>query len=546
MQLALPALTRHDGPGLIAELVAQARLRAGADASPAARREALLATLEGWTPNASEREVCADGYDVPGMAYEALISGAERRDAGQFATPNYAADLMAAWLLREPVDLLLDPGVGSGRLLYRAGLRENGPETFLGLDTDRLVVELARRNLKWRGLADRAEVRVADFFASVPERPDAITCNPPYSRHHSLSNEAKASIHDGLEQRLGVRFSRLAALHALFFVRAIEVGRPGARIAFITPGDWLDTAYGRKVKQWVLEHATVDALVFFPEDALPFGGSVMSSAVITFVRKHQASGGTTVTTKTRVVRLPHQPPVVEDVLAAATGVGEHSLRVEEVELTPSGKWSRPAPKRNGGVALSELARVRRGIATGSNGFFVVSDATRRQWKLPLDELRACVTSPRAFDGLEIRKADFDALAEKSPRWIIACWREDAECEESPLGAYLRHGRALGVPDGYLASRRKPWHGLDRREPPAILWPYFNRARLRFVRNRADALPLNTWLGVEPHEDVDADRLWRALNDPLTMEHLVASRRSYAGMTKLEPAELGEVSVRWRA
>jgi hypothetical protein len=35
--------------------------------------------------------------------------------------------------------------------------------------------------------------------------------------------------------------------------------------------------------------------------------------------------------------------------------------------------------------------------------------------------------------------------------------------------------------------------------------------LRFVRNRADALPLNTWLGIEPHDDVDGDHLWRVLN-----------------------------------
>ena len=373
-----------------------------------------------------------------------------------------------------------------------------------------------------------------------------MTCNPPYSRHHSLPAEAKASIHEGFEKRLQVRFSRLSALHALFFVRAIEISAPGARIAFITPGDWLDTSYGRKVKQWVLEHATVESLVFFPEDALPFGGSVMSSAVVTLVRKHiDIAASATSATRTRVVRLPHKPPPVEEVLAAIEGRAGHSLSVEDVELSASVKWSRPAPKRNGGTPLSKLARVRRGIATGNNEFFVVSEATRRKWKLPLDELRPCASSPRAVEGLEITREHLDMLPTTASRWVLACWRPEAEAEESALGTYLRHGRKLGVPDGYLASKRKPWHGLDRRTPPAILWPYFNRTRLRFVLNRAQALPLNTWLGIEPHDDVDADRLWRALNEPRTMENLLAVRRSYAGMTKLEPAELSEVSVSWR-
>lgn len=532
-----------DGPALIAELVKRTQARAGKDSDPDARRDALLMELEGWTPDTQELTVCADGYDVPGAAYETLLSGAERRDAGQFGTPHYAADLMAAWLLREPVRLLLDPGVGSGRLLYRAGIRKQPPERLLGLDTDPLAVELARRNLTWRGLGEQAEVRKADFFAELSERPDAVICNPSYARHHALPATVKAAIHEGFEQRLGVRFSRLAALHALFLVRAVELCAPDARIAFITPGDWLDTSYGRAIKKWVLSQASVEGLVLFPENALPFGSSVMSSAAITFLRKHAGADGSERINKARVIRLPDELPPVDEVLTALAGDREHPLALNGVELTASAKWSRPAPKRNGGTPLSDLARVRRGIATGKNDYFVLSEATRRKWDLPLDELRPCVPNPRAVKGLEL--ADLDDLSETAPRWVLACWRPAAEDENSPLGAYLRHGRQLGIPHGYLSSNRKPWYGLDKRQPPAILWPYFNRARLRFVRNRGGALALNTWLGVEPHEDVDADKLWRFLNEPRTLEAFRASRRSYAGMSKLEPSELGAVLVPWK-
>lgn len=534
-----------DGPALIAELIERALALAGENADASARREALLSVLGAWELDAHEMALCADGHDVPGSAYEALLSGAERRAAGQFATPHYAADLMAAWLLREPVELLLDPGVGSGRLLYRAALHERAAERLLGLDTDPLAVDLAQRNLAWRGL-ERSEVRVADFFSELPEHPDAVICNPSYARHHALPADMKAAIHDGFERRLGVKFSRLAALHALFLVRTVEVCAPGARIAFITPGDWLDTAYGRAIKKWILSQAQVEGIVLFPEDALVFGGSVMSSAAITFLRKHDdgafaragASPG-----KTRVVRLPHDPVPVERVLAALTSDGSYGLSTKEVELTASGKWSRPTPKSNGGTPLSELARVRRGIATGCNSFFVLSEATRREWGLPLDELRPCASSPRAVKGLEVMS--LEGLADNAPRWVLACWRPEAEHEHSPLGAYLRRGRELGIPDGYLASKRKPWHGLDKRQPPDILWPYFNRARLRFVRNHARALPLNSWLGIEPHEHVDADVLWRLLNEPTTLQAFLACRRSYAGMSKLEPSELSEVRVPWR-
>lgn len=517
-------------------------------------RSAFAGVLDTLQLSAAELGVWADGVDVIGTAYQSLLTGAERRNAGQFQTPFWVADLMAGWLLREPVSLLLDPGVGAGRLLFRAGIRADAPARLLGLDLDPVSCIMARSNLALRDLSERAEIRQANFLLDeLPERPDAVTCNPPYSRHHAIAAEVKAAVHDGFTDRLGERFSRLAALHALFLVRAIEIAAPGARIAFITPGDWLDTNYGRSIKNWVLKKVHVDALVFFPEGALPFGETVMSSAVVTLLHKHskadsaegipEADADSVTPWPTRVLRLPAKLPAVEDALAAVTGEGKTRLRVDEMNLTAAEKWSRPVKVRTTGTPLSELATIRRGIATGNNQFFVLSEQDRIKWRLPVEVLRPCVTSPRAVDGLEVES--LDALGDDVPRWVLACWNADAEHEDAPLGAYLRYGRDVGAADSYLASRRVPWYGLDRREAPDILWPYFNRDRIRFVRNRAGALALNNWLGITPHADVESDRLWRLLNEPASLDAVIAVRRSYAGMTKLEPRELADLRLRWR-
>lgn len=506
--------------------------------------ELVLGELRVRTP---DRAAWADGADVLGAAYEILVPAAERRAAGQFQTPLWAADLMAAWLLREPVRLLLDPGVGAGRLLFRAAGRARPPKRMLGLDTDPLACAMASINLRMRGLAGRAKVRQANFLLDeLPEEPDAISCNPPYSRHHAIAAEAKTAIHDRFERDLGVKFSGLSALHALFLVRAIEVASPGARIAFITAGDWLETNYGRAIKTWVLDHAHVEGLVLFSDGALPFGRKVKSSAGITLLRKHEDGDAPAARPRTRVVRLPCDLPPVEEALAAIASEQPASLPAKEVELTPAVKWSRPrrVTRRTNGTPLSELARIRRGIATGHNRFFVISEADRHEWGLPVDELRSCLATPRLVDGLEV--GDLGALEDNVPRWLLSCWRPDAEREHSPLGAYLRHGRELGAADTYLGSNRTPWHGLERREPPAILWPYFNRHRLRFIRNRTAALVLNNSLGIEPVEGVDSDELWELLNHTRTLTAVRRAGRSYAGMTKLEPKELGVVRVEWRA
>lgn len=481
----------------------------------------------------------SDGVDVLGTAYEALVPGAARRAAGQFQTPFWAADLMAGWLLQEPAHLLLDPGVGAGRLLFRASQRPEGrPGRYLGLDVDPTCLAMARLNLALRE-ASPADLRQANFLLdTVSETPDAIICNPPYSRHHAIPGEEKAAIHDGLASRLSLRVSRLAGLHVLFLVRALEIAAEGARIAFITPAEWLDVNYGRAVKRFVLDHAHVEGLIVFQDDHLFFDGA-LTTAAITLLRKGAAGDQ-----PTRILHLPTELPDVERVLAGLRGEGD--LTVVEAQLDHSQKWSRRSGAPARGRPLGELARVRRGIATGCNEFFVISEATRRDRELSTADLRPCITSPRIVDGTELTREDLDGLPAEQPRWALDCRNPETETAPTPLGRYLRWGRRkLRAHAGYLARTRATWYALERRGASPILFTYMNRQNPRFIRNRAGAVALNTFLAVEPREGVDPDALCRALNEPAFLRHVADARRGYGGgLWKLEPKELEALRLPW--
>lgn len=486
-------------------------------------------------------EPWADGVDVIGTAYEKLVTGAERRPRGQFQTPFWAADVMASWLLSEPAELLLDPGVGAGRLLFRAlKAGRHFPEKMLGLDLDPLSLAMARLNVELRDPTDRAKLslRRRDFLTgSLAERPDAITCNPPYSRHHSIPRAQKEAIHAGFESRLGQRFNRLAGLHVLFLVRALEVARPGARIAFITPADWLDVGYGQSVKRFVLERAYVESIVLFDEGHLFFEGA-MTSAAITFIRKEPSAGRAT-----RIVRLTRELPPRPQVLAAVKGTGA-ALSVEEVELVGERRWGRLHREATEGTRLGEIARVRRGLATGCNRFFSLSEETRKRFKIDETDLRPAIVSPRLVSGTELTRSVLEALPDDQSRWVLD--RRDAEAEKgrSPIARYLRWGRKnLNADKGYLASNRKPWFALEKRGDCPILFSYMNRENPRFIRNRSEAVPLNTFLIVEPKNGIDPDELCVALNSQFVRDQLAHDRRNYGGgLWKLEPREVEELKV----
>lgn len=521
---------------LISALVTQAQgLADGGD--PERLRSAFARVLDELRIPEGERASWSDGADILGGAYERLLSGEQRRAAGQFFTPLWAGEVMAGWLLSEPRRLLLDPGCGSGALLIAAARRRGrGKAKLLGIERDPLALRMAELNRTLREI-EGCEVRLGDFLLDpLQARSDAIICNPPYSRHHEIPPAEKAAIHDGFERRLGLRLSRLAALHVLFLIRALEVCEDGGCLAFITPSDWLDVSYGSKVKRFLLEQAHVEGVVLLEAEHLFFDG-VLTTAGIWLIRKGRQAGA-----RTRIVRLGRDLPQPEAVLAALRGAG--GIPIKEIPLGEHPKWSRPTMRRRRGARIRDVARIRRGIATGCNRFFVLSEERRRELGIPRSQLRACVISPRLLSASELRQEDLETLPEDVPRWALDC-RDPAEEErDSPLGAYLRWGKQeLRAHAGYLAQRRSPWFALERRGDCPILFTYFNRARPRFVRNYARAIPLNTWLIVEPAEGIDPDTLFAVLSNPSVTGQFEQAARVYGGgLWKLEPSELGEISL----
>jgi len=496
-------------------------------------RAALAGVLE-HLDVASGHPAWADGRDVIGEAYERLVPTATRRPLGQFCTPLWAGRPMADWLMAGAPDVLLDAGCGSGSLLIAAdSARGAQPTRLVGVDRDPLALTMAATTRDLRGMRDLTLQRRDFLLDDLDVRPSAIICNPPYTRHQDLPSETKAQVHDGLIDRLGLRLSRLASLHVLFLVRAVEIAAEDARIAFLTPAQWLDTNYAQAVKKWILERAHVEALVTFPVEDRVFNHAV-TTAGVTLIRMGAAPPGH----HTRIVRLgtTKQP---ETELRKALVEGGRS-----VTLQSNGRWSRTrTPRTSGGVALSEVADVHRGIATGHNAFFVLSEQRRRELELEQAHFLPCIASPRHFSGTILRAEDFDDMDDTVPRWLLAL---DRVPNSAAMIRYLRGGREhLDVRGRTLVQQRmkagRRWFQVERSIDAPILFRYLNASPARFVRNAAGAAPLNNWLVVQPHDGIDVDRLFGALSKAGEHTSLREDSRHYGkGLWKLEPRELREI------
>ena len=511
-----------------------ARVRAAArDDSSAAVKSALIEVLTDLDVS-EDHAAWTDGRDVIGAAYERLVAGRLRRRLGQFFTPLAIGRVMARWALAANPDLLLEPGCGSGSLLAAAANERTTVARMLGIDVDPFAIAMAAANRDVRGIKS-LELRIGDFLVdNMDERPEAVLCNPPYTRHHALDGSYKAAIHRGFERRLGRRFSQLASLHVLFLVRALEVSSDNARLAFITPSHWLDMNYAREVKKVVLGQAHVEAILSFATDH-PVFEHALTTASITLISKGVEDGST------RVIRADSSSA---DALAAQLEDPEVG---ERVFLTSSRKWSRlnTPSEAASKLRLGDFARIRRGVATGFNSFFVLSERQRRDLQLDASSVRPCVASPRHFAVDQIDLAVLDSLPDTTARWLL---RPTQQRQRGPLARYLDHGdRVLGVRERRIVKQREQagrrWFEVEADVTAPILFTYFNRSRARFVRNRAEAVPLNTWLVIEPKAGVDPDALFDLLRSDEVSERVSDDRRIYGkGLWKLEPSELKDLPL----
>jgi adenine-specific DNA-methyltransferase len=470
-----------------------------------------------------------DGHDVIGAAYERVLHGRDRRALGQFFTPLSIGRAMATWLLADQPRLLLDPACGSGSLLAAAAHERSGPTKLVGIDVDPLAIAMASVNGTLRQVAE-LELHAQNFLTeAVGDLPDAIICNPPFTRHQELTATEKRAIHEGFKRRLGLEISQLASLHVLFLVRALEVSAEDARLAFITPAHWLDRNYGRAVKRFLLERARVEASVQFPAHHLVFEHAVTTAAV-TLIRKRTDHGRLA---RTRFVRAASISR--DDILHAFTADAEAT----HVQLSSTEKWSRvERRRRQRATTLEEVARVRRGAATGCNQFFVLSDEDRRLHALNWCCLRPCVASPRWFVGEEIDDVTLANLPAAAPRWLLCPSRARLG---GPLERYLQRAARLGVHERHLVKQRvkagRPWWEVEAAFAAPILFTYLNRSRPRFVRNRAGAIPLNNWLVIEPLNGINADGLFATLKAASDVALRTHAREYGNGLWKLEPSEL---------
>jgi len=480
---------------------------------------------------------------------DTLKTAQERNKWGQFATPPELALSIARYarsLLEGKPVRFLDPAIGTGSF-YSALLQAFPPgriEAATGIELDPIFSQAAAALWGNTGL----RIVTGDFTEQrLPsQRFNLILTNPPYVRHHHLAASQKDRLRQQLARSLTFDVSGLAGLYCYFLLLCHDWMEDGGLAVWLIPSEFMDVNYGAALRRYLTERVTLLHIHRFCPTDVQFTDALVSSAVVVFCK------------------LP--PPPDHAARFSFAGPIERPQKEAMVPLETL-RWSRKWTQFPGGAAasdhgeltLGDIFSIKRGLATGANSFFILTEADAQELALPQHFLKPILPGPRHLTG-DIIEALSSGVPDVSPRlYLLDCSEPEERIRTAwpRLYEYLQRGRSQNIHTTYLTSRRTPWYSQEQRPPAPFLCTYMGRANngkhpFRFLWNRSQATAHNVYLMLYPQgrlrdaliaqPEIQA-RVFEALKR-IKPSELVSEGRVYGGgLHKVEPKELAQIPAR---
>jgi adenine-specific DNA-methyltransferase len=454
---------------------------------------------------------------------------------------EYAVSLLSTNEL--PVDFG-DPAVGTGAF-YSALLQvlpKKQIASAIGIDISAKQVAAAQ----WRWAEKGMKVIQGDYLhmERLPAR-SLVLANPPYLRHQRIPAKYKQELRERASVTVGTRISALSGQYVYFLLLSHKWMKPGAIAAWLIPSEFMQTAYGVAIRNYLTHRVQLIRIHQFGHDDPQFENVETLPAVVVFRNQEPLNGQTARLTGGGTLNSP---------------ISNEDVQIQD--LAQETKWAIPRrvshKAQSSEFTIGDFFYVRRGIATGANDFFIMERAEAKRLGIPERVLRPVLPKERNLETDIIEKLA-DGYPKVSPQLcLLNCDLSEAEIRirYPKLFAYLSKGKQPEILTRYLIRHRHPWYKQEKRDPAPYLCMYMGRVSgdtppLRFLWNKSDAIATNTYLMLYPRPALNkllrarstiAAEMFDLLRETAKKSMSEGARIHAGGLHKIEPRELLEVRL----
>jgi hypothetical protein len=234
---------------------------------------------------------------------------------------------------------------------------------------------------------------------------DIVLANPPYVRQERIKDQKPA-----LKSTYGELYCGTADYYVYFYIRALQLLKPGGMLAFISSNKWFRANYGEKLRKHIADTCSVRSITDFGE--LPVF-SAATFPMIFVAQKGETEPRDTVFTQVKSLDAPY-PDVLALVKSEGSILPSGAINGPNWTLTDAASAERLRKMEKAGTPLGEYVRgvMFRGPVTGLNAAFYITRAKMEEL-IAADPRSSEIIKPLAV-GDDIRRWHIRS----KDRWLI--------------------------------------------------------------------------------------------------------------------------------
>lgn len=447
------------------------------------------------------------------------VSRQRQRALGAYYSPQPYARALVRWATEGGRHSVMDPSYGGCALLREAvehlsTVVEDAAARIYGADIDTGTASWAA-HLMSMGVPP-ANLVSADFLTlrAGRELPKvaALVGNPPYVRHHALSDASRAAARAAADAA-GVYLNGRASLWAYFVVHAVGFVAPGGRMALLLPGAIFQADYATtvikhlcvsfgavelvRVRERLFHDAEEETVVLLADNAGATSATATVGPRVTTV-DNLAALERHLSARHKQGPLPGAPDLASGAIAPTL-----SRRVLEavqpwkLDALPAGcaELFAEVCSHRAVSTLGEVAKVRIGTVTGANDFFLLPASEAEHLGVSEHTVRAVTRSAELIHPVLKPELDVDAVSVAKRLLVLP---PDLHIDgRSRLGRRIARGEGAGYPLR-RHCQRDPWWALPTPAIPDAFLPCMGGGPRGLVVNEVAAASTNAIHHVEWH------------------------------------------------